>query len=284
MSGVLKFEGDNVTRTGDIVGTILHMAPERFRGQCEPAADIYSLGTTLYELLTLRQIFEATDRLSLIERIRVAEPVPPRKIDSRIPRDLETIVTKATAKEQANRYQSAGDMAEDLHRFLNDQPVRARRISLPERTLRWVRRNRMVATLGTACLLLLIGAAVTSALVARQAIAREAHTRILWYAASIPAAMQAWTENNPAFAASLLEPFIPAGNEKDLREFSWRHVKYLLGPWERCRRIDQPDCVLDIRLSPDGSLVAVEHRRGGITVWDLDSGELEFNVREGVGT
>ena len=94
------------------------MAPERFRGEGDARADIYALGLTLYELLTLRPAFETSDRLQLIERIKTEEPARPRSLDARIPRDLETIVLKAIDKDPERRYATAEAMAEDLRRFL----------------------------------------------------------------------------------------------------------------------------------------------------------------------
>src|SRR5258708_12706244 len=103
------------------------MAPERFNGVSDPRSDVYSLGLTLYELATLRPAFEESDRGMLIKRVAEEEPPTPRKMDRRVPRDLETIILKAMAKEPGRRYQTAGDMAEDLRCFMSDRPIQARR-------------------------------------------------------------------------------------------------------------------------------------------------------------
>jgi serine/threonine protein kinase/WD40 repeat protein len=158
--GLVKEEGsDNLTSPGDFVGTVRYMAPERFDDKCDGRSDLYCLGVTLYEMLTLRPPFEDTARARLTERIRHEEPVRPRKLDPRIPRDLETVVLKAMAKEPGQRYQSAGELAEDLRRFLSDRPIQARRSSLGERTWRWCRRNPAVASLAAFVALLLVGIA-----------------------------------------------------------------------------------------------------------------------------
>jgi tRNA A-37 threonylcarbamoyl transferase component Bud32 len=146
--GLAKAEDDGLTVTGDILGTLRYMAPERFRGQGDARADIYALGLTLYELLTLRPAYDSSDRLKLIERVKAEEPSRPRSIDGRIPRDLETIVLKAIEKEPGSRYQSAEAMGEDLRRFLADEPIKARQISTSERYWRWARRNPVIAVLG----------------------------------------------------------------------------------------------------------------------------------------
>jgi WD40 repeat protein/tetratricopeptide (TPR) repeat protein len=146
--GLAKAEEDGLTATGDILGTLRYMAPERFRGQGDARADVYALGLTLYELLTLKPAFDTSDRLKLIEQVKNGEPVRPRSLDGRIPRDLETIVLKATDKDPAQRYATAESMSEDLRRFLDDEPIQARQASTAERYLRWARRNPIVAALG----------------------------------------------------------------------------------------------------------------------------------------
>jgi WD40 repeat protein/Flp pilus assembly protein TadD len=156
-------EGDGLTQTGDIVGTLRYMAPERFGGKSDARSDLYGLGVTLYELLTLRPAFVETDHNQLLQRVLHDEPPRPRQLNPEVPRDLETIVLKAIAREPRQRYASATELAEDLRRFLADRPVRARRVSALERLGRWVRRNpALSAALGVAAALLLAVAAVAS--------------------------------------------------------------------------------------------------------------------------
>jgi serine/threonine protein kinase/tetratricopeptide (TPR) repeat protein/WD40 repeat protein len=145
--GLAKEEGDDLTQTGDLVGTLRYMAPERFSGVSDGRSDVYSLGLTLYELLTLRPAFAESDRGRLVKRIAHEEPPTPRKLDAHVPRDLETIILTAIAKEPRLRYQNAEAMCEDLRRFLADRPIRARRSAVWEHAWRWCRRNPLVAFL-----------------------------------------------------------------------------------------------------------------------------------------
>src|SRR5262249_36084107 len=142
--------------------------------------DVYSLGLTLYELVTLRPAFDATDRVALIEQVRHRMPVRPRRLDRRVPRDLETIVLKAVAKEPAARYPTAQALADDLRRFLDDKPIRARRASAPEHAWRWCRRNPALAALTATVAVLLAGTAAGSLAVSvRLAGARDEVTAAL---------------------------------------------------------------------------------------------------------
>ncbi len=139
-----------ITRTGDLVGTLRYISPENVRGEPgggDVRADIYSLGATLYESLTLRPLFGPCDRAALLQRILHEEPARPRAIDPSVPTDLETIVLKSLDKVASGRYASATELAEDLRRFLDDRPVLARRPNIFERSARWSRKHRgLVAT------------------------------------------------------------------------------------------------------------------------------------------
>src|SRR5262249_84460 len=145
----------DLTHTGDIVGTLRYMAPERFEGRSDIRSEVYSLGLTLYELLVQRPAFTETDRNKLIHQLTHDEPLRPRKVEPTIPQDLETVGLRAIGRDAAHRYQTAGELADDLRRFGEDRPVKARRVSVAERWWRWCKRNPVVAGLTTAVLVLL---------------------------------------------------------------------------------------------------------------------------------
>jgi hypothetical protein len=140
-------DGDGLTNEGDVLGTLRYMAPERFRGQSDARSDLYALGLTLYELLTLRPAFDQDDRDRLIHQVTTGVPPRPRALKPEIPRDLETIVLKAIEHDPARRYQDADAMADDLGRFLADRPIRARPVGGLERTWKWAQRKPAVAGL-----------------------------------------------------------------------------------------------------------------------------------------
>jgi serine/threonine protein kinase len=137
-------DAPGLTQTGDVLGTIRYMSPEQAAGQrvvLDHRTDIYSLGATFYELLTLHPIFPGRTRQALLADVLNREPRPPRAIDRRIPAELEIITLKALSKNAADRYASAQELADDLQRFLRDEPIRARRPSLLEQVRKWSRRH-----------------------------------------------------------------------------------------------------------------------------------------------
>jgi tetratricopeptide (TPR) repeat protein len=160
--GLARWGGcGDLSGSGEAPGTLRYMSPEQAAGGrvLDPRSDVYSLGATLYELLAGRPAFGGTDRADLLRRIAHAEPAPPRRIEPAIPRDLETIVGKAMAKEPERRYATARELAEDLGRFLDDRPIRARRPGPVERLGRWSRRHAPATAAAAA---LLVGAVVAS--------------------------------------------------------------------------------------------------------------------------
>jgi serine/threonine protein kinase/tetratricopeptide (TPR) repeat protein len=161
--GLARHESeDRLTQTGDIVGTLRYLPPEAFEGRADKRADIYSLGLTLYEMLALRPAYEERDRHRLFKRITTEEPAHLDKLNRSIPRDLATIIHKAIDREPSRRYQTAAELAADLQRFLDDEPIQARRISTTERLVRLCRHHPGVASLTGILVLLMVGVTVVS--------------------------------------------------------------------------------------------------------------------------
>jgi serine/threonine protein kinase len=171
--GLAQFHEDaGLTQTGDLLGTLRYMSPEQAGGRrvlIDHRTDVYSLGSTLYELLTLRPAFGGADRQTLLHQILHEEPRPPRAVEKAVPAELETIILKALAKTPAERYGSARELADDLSRFLEHQPIRARRATPLQRAWKWGRRHPSLVAAGVAlCLVTAAGSLVSAAMIRRE--------------------------------------------------------------------------------------------------------------------
>jgi serine/threonine protein kinase len=169
--GLAQVQNDpRITMTGDLVGTLRYMSPEQAlakRVVVDHRTDVYSLGATLYELLTLEPAFPGADRQELLRQIAFEEPRPPRRLNKAIPKELETIVLKALEKNPADRYPTARELADDLRRFLEDRPIKAKPPSLAIHVSKWARRHRELVTASVALLLLaVLGLAASTILLA----------------------------------------------------------------------------------------------------------------------
>src|SRR5262249_33071638 len=163
-----KLDQAGQTRSGSIMGTPSYMAPEQAGGKSKeigPAADVYALGAILYECLTGRPPFKAATPLDTILQVVSSEPVPPRQLNPKVPRDLETIALKCLQKEPRRRYASALALAQDLRAYQEDRPIAARPVGRLAQGWRWCKRNRAVASLlALVFVLLAAGAAVSTVL------------------------------------------------------------------------------------------------------------------------
>jgi tetratricopeptide (TPR) repeat protein len=152
-----------LTMSGDLVGTLRYMSPEQAlakRVLIDHRTDIYSVGVTLYELLTLEPAFGGRDRQELLRQIAFEEPRPPRRLNKAIPAELETVVLKAMEKNPAERYATAQELADDLRRFLEDRPIQAKRPSVVQRVRKWSRRHRPVVYAMAAVALVIVAATI----------------------------------------------------------------------------------------------------------------------------
>jgi serine/threonine protein kinase/Flp pilus assembly protein TadD len=172
--GLVCCQGEpGLTGTGELPGTLRYMSPEQAlgkRGVVDQRTDVYALGVTLYELLTLQPACTGSTRQDVLAQIASeAAPSAPRRLNPSVPVELETIVLKAVAWNVADRYATAGELADDLRRFLEDRPIRARRPGLLERGRRWLRRHRAVAWATSAVVVVAVASlAVNTVLVAGQ--------------------------------------------------------------------------------------------------------------------
>ena len=168
--GLAQFHtSQGLTRTGDLMGTLRYMSPEQAAGRhplLDARTDVYSLGATLYELLTLRPMFDGADAQALLRQILHDEPRPPRSVNRSVPPELETIVLKAVGKNPADRYATAREFADDLRRFLDHRPILARPPSLAQRARKWARRHPSVVVAAVVlCVLTTAGSVVSAAMI-----------------------------------------------------------------------------------------------------------------------
>jgi WD40 repeat protein/serine/threonine protein kinase len=307
-------ESDDLTRTGDIIGTLRYMAPERFAGRCDVQSEVYSLGLTLYELVTQTPAFADTDRARLIERVTHEEPPRPRRIDRHIPKDLETIVLKAIAKEPAARYATAQAVGQDLRRFLAGEPIQARRVKAWERAAKWARRRPALAALSGFAVLAtaaLVGSGIIyslrldrynrllkDALAAAQeqrdhadeqrrlAQQQELNARRHLYAASMNLAQQAWERGHTTRVVELLDAQRPQTGAEDLRSFEWY---FLWGLYHRERLVlrGSAEAVPLAAFSRDERTLITTTPEGAYA-WDVTTGRrlpfLDKSAAEGILT
>lgn len=225
------------TQTGAIVGTPSYLAPEQAAGRKDvgPAADIYGLGALLYECLTGHPPFRGATILETLEQVLGRDPIPPRQVQPRVPRDLDIITLKCLQKHPRQRYATAQELADDLQRFLDGRPIRARRVGFLERGVRWARRNPVVALLGTGVTVsVLVGflIAIYLAGVARQEAARartgEATAWQLFYPAQMALVADAWDRGDAATVQELLATLVPRPGQEDLRDHEWHYFWRLI--------------------------------------------------------
>jgi WD40 repeat protein len=253
------------TNTGAVMGTPSYMAPEQAQGSKDigPACDVYALGAILYECLTGRPPFKASTALDTIQQVVYDEPAPPTRLQSRVPRDLETICLECLRKEPGKRYASAALLAADLRAFQEGRPIAARPVGSLERAWKWAKRKPALAGMAAACLVV---AAVSFALVtwkwtdasrARDDARRE-EARALraleraeasLYFNQVALADREWAGNNPARALAVLESCREA-----LRGWEWHYL----------------------RRSCEGGLLTLNGHRGRVTcvAWSRDWSRL----------
>ncbi len=297
--GLAQVETDaGLTMTGDILGTLRYMSPEQAMGRhrvLDHRTDIYSLGVTLYEILTLRPAFGRQGRETLLRQILEEEPRAPRQSNRFVPKDLETVVLKAMAKEPSARYASARELADDLSRFLQDKPILARRPSLLRRLMKWSRRHRAlvlsVATSAAIVMLLAMAMLVASnvrirkAFDDRTAAMRDLRTekekveqmlqreRVSQYFRSVSLAHAELVNNNNVLTARQLLDECP----EELRHWEWHYLQTLLDRSLRTIR-GHTHRVQAVAFDPGGTRIVSASLDGTLRVWNAARGDVELTI------
>jgi WD40 repeat protein len=291
--------GGSDSTTG--AGSPNFMAPEqasaRF-GNIGPRTDVFGLGATLYYLLTDRPPFRGETFADTVHAVQNLDPVRPRALRPGVPVDLETICLKCLEKRPNKRYQDVQEVADELGRFLRDEPIHARRITRAERAWRWSRRHPLVAGFGAATAILVVLLAVGSSLAAyhiNQALAAterqriraensELATRRNLYAADMALAFEALEGGNDARVRDILDRQRPAAGQPDLRGWEWRFL------WAQSRSDVLAEfgrheaTIAQVSLLPDGHRVLTADNAGGMALWDLETkGALASATVRGFG-
>jgi WD40 repeat protein/serine/threonine protein kinase len=276
--GLAKAEGtDGLTHTGDFVGTLRYMAPERLDGSSDRRSDLYSLGATLYELVTLQPFLKTGSSGQLIERIRNESPSAPSKHDRSIPRDLETIVLKSLAKEPTSRYRTAAAMADDLRRFLKGEPIHARPIGRVERAWRWCRRNPAVAGLSAGVIFSLAALLLFLAIYAARERARALDLQQSLARQYLRRGQLLCEQGDLAHGLHWLARSLAEAPRQSvaLRDVIRENLASWSEQWAVPRAILEHPATLNnaIALSPDGKRAAVGGYRGMVQFWSVETGE-----------
>jgi hypothetical protein len=279
--GLAQMSGQhNLTMSGDILGTLRYMSPEQANGErfSDPRTDVYSLGITLYELLTLTPAFRETERGPLIKQVIEQEPPSPRQLDRTIPNDLERIVLKAIAKTPSDRYSTARALADDLQRFLEQRPIQARPMTRLLRGWRWCQRSPAFAGLLSAFFMLLMTVTVTAVIFAfgetarrQQAEAETKEARWQQYLSDMHLAARAWEDSRPDTVRMLLDRHIPGAGEDDHRGFEWRHLWHASQVFQLTRTLTENHRMRFVVFSHDGRWVACGGDHDKVSLWDVSS-------------
>ena len=272
------------TRSGAMLGTPSYMSPEQITDQDQvgPASDIYALGAILYTLLVGQPPFHAASTLETLRQVRQDDPVPLRRINSRLPRDLETICLKCLRKEPQARYESAEHLAVDLNQFLLNKPIAARPTGVIERTWKWTRRHPSLATLIVA---LCCSSIIMTGLwwQAKASQLSEYRQRSRAERLNADRDLQHAQREYEAFNIDGCKQLL-AACEPSFRHWEWHYLNGLCNQalWESPRHAQS---ALTTDISHDGSLVAIGYGRWGydapqeIQVWDLQNQQLKFGLK-----
>jgi len=286
--GLALLEGqESLTISSDLVGTPLYMSPEQARQkkiQVDHRTDIYSLGATMYEAICGRTPFRGKDYADTLSQIIERDPVEPRKVNPRVPKNLETMVLKCLRKDRSDRYRTAEALGQDLRRFVRGDPIEARPEAPWEQVARFTLRHRralvtaflflVLAVVGSSIGVVLIARAYDSA---RDARAQAAHDL---YVSDMRLAHEAWESGNYSRFVRLLERHRPGPGEPDPRGLEWFYLSALRHV--PLRVIDAASGeVHSLAWRPDGKRVAAGGSDGTARIWNIETGELALALRFG---
>jgi hypothetical protein len=290
-----RLGSDGLTNTGDFVGTPSYAAPEQAAGrEVGPAADVWALGAILYQMLTGRPPFVGDGAVEILDQVRFADPVPPSRLRPNLPRDLETIALACLRKDPARRYPSATALADDLARFLNGEPVRARPVGVAEQAAKWCRRRPALAGTLAAFITLAAGSLiVVTALWQRAVRARDAEGRARQDEVAARMAERAEYERAEARGAGLLianarYAWMTDDLDAARKALAECPVAYRNDDWAYLNRACWAGQVLvgpatvppeAIAVSPDGTRIAGGSATESVRVWEAGTGRELAHVR-----
>lgn len=261
----------DLTVSGQVLGSPNFMSPEQAEGRQKdvgPTSDVYALGGLLYHLLTRQPPFQGDTLTTLLKQVVEAEPVPPRRLNPSVPRDLETICLKCLEKDVARRYPTAQALADELGRFLEGEPIQARPVSAFGKAWKWCqRRPALAGTLAALFLTFLFG--FTGVLWQwRRATTGELQARRIAYVADMNNVQAALANGDLGRVRALLDAQRPGAGRTDLRGWEWRYF------WQQCRSDEQStlltfsNTVTALAFAPDGQRFVARLENGPVVLWD----------------
>jgi len=289
-SSQLSTLNSELTLSGQVLGSPSYLSPEQAegkRGAVGVASDVYSIGAVLYHLLTGRPPFQGETLTALLRQVIESDPVAPRRLNPSIPRDLETICLTCLEKEPARRYAHAQGLADELGRFLANEPIQARPVGRAERTWRWCRRNpKLAGALGAAVMCLALGLGTTTWQM-RRAQTSEATARHQAYVSDMGLAGRALAEENMGRVRSLLDRYGPPTRSlatahrpsstrnprpaTDVRAWEWQYLHQRTHSQAAFRLCTRPRSISGLAFTGDSRRLVVHERRGLTLVYDLET-------------